>query len=731
MVFEVRGSIGGQDLKLETGRWARQADGAIVITYGDTVVLSTATMSDRIREGIDFFPLSVDFEEKTYAAGKIPGSFLRREARPPDASILAARLADRPLRPLFPKGMRNEVQIINTVLSADMENEADVLAIVGASAALTISRIPFGGPVAAVRIGYDGDRFITNPTRSVQEEHPQLDLVVVGTREAIVMLEAGANEVHDSKIVEAIEYGFRELQGVIDLQLDLAGQCGVEKAAYVQETVSDEVKDAVSTRFGEEVRSAVFITESSERSTRLDGIKERAVESLGETHSRSDVSAVFGEIVERETRQAILTQGHRPDGRDLGQLRQLSGDVGVLPRPHGAAVFARGETQCLSVVTLGSTRDQQRIGLDNLGLKPPKTYIHHYNMPPFASGEAYPMRGPRRREIGHGILAERALQPVIPDVEEFPYTIRVVSEILSSNGSTSMAATTASSLALMDAGVPISRPVTGISIGLVMDNPSKYALLTDIQGAEDHFGDMDFKVAGTEAGVTAIQMDVKIAGLPIGIVRETVERAQSARREILDLMRQVIPEPRAEVSQYAPKTLLHQIDPSDIGQIIGPGGRVIRRIEEETGAEINVEEDGKITVSGATTEDAGRALQMIKDITGEPEIGRNVMGKVVRLMDFGAFVEIAPGRDGLVHISELAEERVERVEDMVAVGDEIMVRIIEVDDLGRINLSRRAVLQGDEWTPMTPRGGGNRRDGQGRGGGPGGQGPRRGGRQRV
>ena len=727
MIFDVQRSLAGLSLKLETGRWAQQAHGAVTVTYGETVLLCTATMSDKPREGIDFFPLSVDLEEKTYAAGKIPGSFLRRESRPPDSAILAARLTDRPLRPLFPKGMVNDVQVINTLLSSDKENHEDVLGIVGASAALTISRIPFGGPVGAVRVGYDGSQFVVNPTRTFQNEHPALDLVVVASREGVVMLEAGAAEMSESKVVEAIEFGFAEIQPLIDMQEELRSQCGVEKAEYEERLTPAQVKDDVAARFGEEVRAAVLMMDRAERATRLDEIKRGARESLEGVHSNGDVGDAFNEVVKRETREVILRQSRRPDGRGLDELRPLSGEVGVLPRPHGTGVFQRGETQCLSVVTLGSGRDEQRVGLDNLGLEPPKRFYHHYNMPPFASGEAYPLRGPRRREIGHGMLAERAIAPVMPSQEDFPYTIRAVSEILSSNGSTSMAATTATSLALMDAGVPLSRPVTGISIGMVMNSPTDYVLLSDIQGAEDHFGDMDFKVAGTSAGVTAIQLDIKVKNLPMTVVRETIERARSVRLLILDVMRQIIPGPRDDVSTYAPKMLTHKISPENIGQIIGPGGRVIRRIEEETGAGINVEEDGAITVSGEDSESASRALQMIKDITGEPEIGRTIMGKVVRIMDFGAFVEIAPGRDGLVHISELAEEHVNRVEDMLSIGDEIMVRIIEVDNLGRINLSRKAVLQGDDWTPREPAGA--RRGGPG-GGGRNSRGPRGGGGRR-
>ncbi len=728
MIFDVQKSLAGHSLKLETGRWAQQAHGAVTVTYGETVLLCTATMSDKPREGIDFFPLSVDLEEKTYAAGNIPGSFLRRESRPPDSAILAARLTDRPLRPLFPKGMVNDVQVINTLLSSDKENREDVLGIVGASAALTISRIPFGGPIAAVRVGYDGDRFVANPTRTFLSENPALDLVVVASREGLVMLEAGAAEISESKVIEAIEFGFAEIQPLIDMQEELRSRCGVEKAEYEKRLTPAAVKDDVAARFGEEVRAAVSMTDNGERSTRLDEVKRRARESFEGIHSDGDVGDAFSEVVKRETREAILRQSRRPDGRGLDDLRPLSGDVGVLPRPHGTGVFQRGETQCLSVVTLGSGRDEQRIGLDNLGLEPPKRFYHHYNMPPFASGEAYPLRGPRRREIGHGMLAERAIAPVMPSQEEFPYTVRAVSEILSSNGSTSMAATTATSLALMDAGVPLKRPVTGISIGMIMNSPTDYVLLSDIQGAEDHFGDMDFKVAGTSAGVTAIQLDIKVASLPMTVVREAIERARSVRLRILDVMNQVIPGPRPEVSLYAPKMLTHRISPEDIGQVIGPGGRVIRRIEEETSAGINIEEDGTITVSGENTESAGRALQMIKDITGEPEIGRAVMGKVVRIMDFGAFVEIAPGRDGLVHVSELAEEHVNRVEDMLSIGDEIMVKIIEVDDLGRINLSRKAVLQGDDWTPRREPAGA-RRGGPG-GGGRDSRGPRGGGGRR-
>ncbi|HJO06225.1 MAG TPA: polyribonucleotide nucleotidyltransferase [Chloroflexota bacterium] len=732
MLTKSEATLGGQALTLENGRWAGQAGGSVTVHYGDNVILCTACMASRAREGIDFFPLSVDIEEKSYAAGRIPGSVLRREARPPDSAILAARLTDRPLRPLFPKGMANDVQIINTILATDQDTHTDVLGIVGASAALTISPIPFNGPVGAVRVGIEGDNFVTNPDRTFLEENPSLDLIVVANADGIVMLEAGAIEVADDRIADAIEYGFREAQITIELQHDLQRKVGQDKIEPIIRKYPDELLNLVADRVRDDVRAAVRITDSAEHSACRDSIQASVVEALaGEEHSERDLKSALSDVFKAETRRAILEDGHRPDGRAIDELRDLSADVGVLPRVHGTGLFQRGQTQCLSVATLGSGRQEQRIGLDNFGIQEPKRFLHHYNMPPFASGEAYPLRGPRRREIGHGHLAERALRAVLPSQDDFPYAIRVVSEILSSNGSTSMAATTASSLALMDAGVPLAGAVTGISIGAIIESDDRYAILTDIQGAEDHFGDMDFKVAGTAKGVTAIQLDIKVSHIGMNIVRDTIVRARETRLKILETTNAALGSGRENVGEFAPKVFSHSIDPGKIGEIIGPGGKIIRRMQTETETEIDVTEDGTVTVMGQSLEGAQRAVQMIKDITGDIEIGRVIMGQVVRIMDFGAFVEIAPGRDGLVHISQLAEHHVNRVEDIVSEGDEIMVKIVEVDDRGRINLSRRAVLEehgvGSSRTDGSGDGGGGDRGGRSDGGG---RGRPRGGRDR-
>ena len=694
MLANAEATLGGRTLRLEHGRWAGQAGGSVTVHDGHNVILCTACMADRPREGVDFFPLTVDVEEKSYAAGRIPGSVLRREARPPDSAILAARLTDRPLRPLFPEGMANDVQIIITILSTDQDTHTDVLGIVGASAALTISSIPFNGPIGAVRVGIEGDGFVTNPDRTFLEENPSLDLIVVANSDGVVMLEAAAVEVPDDRIADAIEYGFREAQTTIQLQLDLQRQVGQEKVVPIIRKYPDELLGVVADRVRDDVHAAVMLTDSDEHSFRRDAIRATVIEALaGDKYSEGDIKSALSDVFKAETRRAILEDGHRPDGRAADELRELSAEVGVLPRVHGTGLFQRGQTQCLSVVTLGSGRQEQRIGLDNFGIQEPKRFIHHYNMPPFASGEAYPLRGPRRREIGHGHLAERALRAVLPSQEDFPYALRVVSEILSSNGSTSMAATTASSLALMDAGVPLAGAVTGISVGAIIESDDRYVILTDIQGAEDHFGDMDFKVAGTAKGVTAIQLDIKVSHISMNVVRDTIVRARETRLKILEVTNAAISSPRENVGEFAPKVFTHSIDLGKIGEIIGPGGKIIRRIQTETETEIDVSEEGLVTVMGPSLEGAQRAVQMIKDITGDVEIGRTIMGHVVRIMDFGAFVEIAPGRDGLVHISQLAEHHVNRVEDIVSEGDEIMVKIMEVDDRGRINLSRRAVLE--------------------------------------
>ena len=712
--------LGENQLQLETGELALQADGAILVSYGDVRLLCTACMKDSPREGLDFFPLTCDFEEKAYSVGHIPGSVLRREGRPPDSATLTARLTDRPLRPLFPKGMRNDVQVISTLLASDKDIEADVLGIVGSSAALHISRIPFNGPIGAVRIGMDGDDFVVNPTRSFLAANPALDMVVASTAKGVVMIEAGASQVSEAVIEQAIEFGHEQNLKLIELQEELRDRCGVEKSEPIIVGVSDDLIDTVKSQAGSELAAAAQITEEPDRSEAIAMALANAQAALADSgHQAGDVKQAFDQALKAATRAAILDQQLRPDGRSPRQLRELSAKVGILPRVHGSGLFQRGLTQCLNIVTLGNARSVQRIGLDNLDWEESKRYMHHYYMPPFASGEAYPMRGPRRREIGHGILAERAIAPVLPSAAEFPYVIRTVSEVLSSNGSTSMAATSSSSLALMDAGVPLKAPVTGISIGLISDGEGRYEILSDIQGAEDHFGDMDFKVAGTANGVTAIQLDIKLDHIPLSIVGPALEQARECRQEILAVMNEALSTSRDDVNSWAPKIVIHKIDPSKIGEVIGPGGKVIRKLEEVTGASIDIAEDGTLTVAAPQKEKAAQTVAMIRDIIGDIEIGRTVKGSVERILPFGAFIEFAPGKQGMIHVSELADYRVEQVEDEVSVGDIVEAKVIEVDDLGRINLSRRAVIQGDAYEGYKPRrssGPRRDRDGGGRGG---------------
>ena len=693
-MHKVETQFGGRRLAFETGRIAPQAHGAVMVSYGDAVVLGTVVMSKPFREGLDFFPLSVDYEERSYSIGKIPGSVFRREGRPPLAGILASRLTDRPLRPLFPEGMRSEVQIILTVLAHDRAVETDVIGTIAASAALMISGIPFEGPVASVRVGIKDGEFELNPT--IQENVTgDLDLVVAGTRDGVVMLEAGASEIDEDTMIPAIAWGQEQLQSAIDLQLKLRDLVQPEPREPVMEVPDPAVASAVEDKFGDVIAEAMRITDRSERGERMRSIQEEAVEAFADQFEDGDVGDAFHDLEGAYARRAIVLENKRPDGRAEDEIRSMSADVGILPRVHGTGLFQRGETQVLSVVTLGTVRDEQRIGLSDLEeLVEPKRYMHHYNMPPFASGEARRLGGPRRRETGHGALAERALLPVVPSVEDFPYAIRVVSEVLSSNGSTSQGSVCGSTLALLDAGVPLKAPVAGISIGLVTADDGSTKILTDIQGAEDHFGDMDFKVAGTERGITAIQLDIKVKFLTAEIVETAIRRGRDARMKILEVMNAAISEPNADVGEFAPKIVKTQIDPEKIGAIIGPGGRTIRRLEADTGASIDIEEDGTIMVGATSRDGSDQALQMIKDMTGEVDAGRTMLGKVTRIFGFGVMVEFLPGREGLVPRHELAEESPNMIEDVVNIGDDIMVMVIETDDQGRVNLSRRAVLQG-------------------------------------
>ena len=692
-MYQTEIEIGGRTLTLESGRVAGQASGAVVARMGETMLLVTAVMSALPREGIDFLPLTCDYEEKLYAAGKIPGGFIRREGRPSEQAVLNSRLIDRPIRPLFPKDFRNDVQVIATVLSVDQDADPATLAIVGASAALTISPIPFLGPIAAVRIGLLDGRLVVNPSLSRMDES-QLDLVVAGTHDAIIMVEAGAREVPEATVVEALRLAQSEVVRLCDLQQKFALQAGTPKVEVPSLAADAQVDAAVDRVVAERLDQALFNPNKALRESALEDLKRDTLAEIGpQFPDRLAVLArSFEAKVKQRVRQKILDEGMRPDGRSTTEIRPVTCEVGLLPRTHGSALFTRGQTQALSIVTLGSIGDKQK--LDGLGLEEFKRFIHHYNFPPFSVGEARPLRSPGRREIGHGALAERALIPVVPPEVDFPYTIRLVTEILSSNGSTSMASVCGSSLALMDAGVPTTAQVAGIAMGLIAGEGGRVAVLSDIQGIEDALGDMDFKVAGTAKGVTAMQMDMKIRGIGVEVLTGAIEQARQGRLFILERMNAVLDRPRAVMSRYAPRMVTIQIHPDKIRDVIGPGGKMIRKIIEESGAEsIDIEDDGRVIIGAVSGDSAAKAEQMVRDLTGEVEVGRNYKGKVVRIMPFGAFVQIMPNQDGLVHISQLAESRVERVEDAVSIGEEIEVKVTEIDRQGRVNLSRKAVLQ--------------------------------------
>ena len=709
--------LGDDEVTIETGKLAQQAGGAVTVREGDTVLLVTATMSHSVREGIDFFPLTVDFEERLYAAGRIPGSFFRREGRPTESATLTARLTDRPIRPLFPKDMRNEVQVVITPLSQDEEHQADILAIIGASAALTISDVPFGGPVSAVRVGYVDGEVIINPTVS-QMKQSALDLRIAGTADALLMVEAGANEVSEAVIVEALRLGHEAMQDMVRIQNEMREKLGKPKREYPSHQLPDELQETVHRQAGDRILEATYgATDQTDRYNRLKALRDELIEKMGEEWDERAIMDAYGEVERGLIRKRTIEEGIRADGRDSQTIRPLSAEVSLLPRTHGSGLFNRGETQVLSVATLGTPREEQM--LDDLSPEESKRYMHHYNFPPYSTGEARRIGGPRRREIGHGALAERALLPVIPDAGEFPYTLRVVSEAVSSNGSTSMASVCGSTLALMDAGVPIKAPVAGIAMGLMMEN-DRYRILTDIQGLEDHIGDMDFKVAGTRAGITALQMDIKTAGLSEEILVEALEQARQARMQILDVIEATISAPRAEMSPFAPRMTIMHIDPDKLGAVIGSGGKTVRALQDECDVRIDIEDDGTIYIASTSGPAAEKAQHMIEALTEEAELGNIYTGRVVRTTDFGAFVEILPGTDGLVHISQLADYRVNTVRDVAEVGDEIMVMVTDISSEGKIRLSRRAVLEG--WTleeaqaadrPSSNRGG---RGGSSRGG---------------
>ena len=689
-IYEVE--VGGKSLIIETGRLATQASGSITVAIGETVVLVTACVTPEPRPDIDFFPLTIDFEERLYAIGKIPGSFPRREGRPSTDAVLAGRMTDRALRPLFPKGFRNDVQIIITVLSADMENDPDVLATIGASAALSYSEIPFEGPISAARVGHVNGEFVLYPTYSELKEG-DLDLVVSSTRERVIMVEAGANGVSEELFLAGVKLAHEANLKLIEVQDELVKELGKPKMSYEAKAVNSDAEAAIAD-FLKDRLDDVLESVKEERTQGHGALKEELAAKFGEQFSAGELSEALESVVKKTVRDRILHEGKRADGRALDELRPITCDVGILPRTHGTGLFQRGETQVLSIVTLGPMSAQQK--LDTLSPEETKRFMHHYNFPPYSVGEVRRMGGTGRRELGHGALGERALEPVIPSASDFPYTLRIVSEVLGSNGSTSQASICASSLALMDAGVPIREPVAGVAMGLVTGEGDEYKILTDIAGLEDHLGDMDFKVAGTTTGITAVQADFKIHGLTLPMIEEIVERARQGRMTILGKLSEAIDAPRKELSRYAPRVYRLQIPREKIGVIIGPGGKMVRSIIEETKCTVDVEDDGSVYVGSTNEENARKAIAIIEGLTQEAVVGQKYTGRVTRTVDFGAFVEIMPGQEGLVRIGELADYRVPSVEDVVSVGDEIEVMVLEIDNLGRINLSRRAVLDGTD-----------------------------------
>lgn len=685
--------VGGRKLVIESGKLAKQASGAVLVRYGDTAVIVTATASAEPREGIDFFPLTVDYEERLYSVGKIPGGFIKREGRPSESAILSGRLIDRPIRPLFAEGFRNDVQVVATVISVDQNNPPEIPAMIGASCALSISDIPFNGPIAGVRVGLIEGEFITNPTVE-QQGKSDLNLVVAGTRDAVLMVEAGANELSEETMLDAISYGHEVIKEIVAFQDKIVAEVGKPKREIKLYEVDAELNRTVRAFATERLVTAVQNADKLTREEEIKKVKTETVEHFAEIYpeNQKEISYVLQKILKETVRKMITIDKIRPDGRKVDEVRPIACEVGLFARTHGSGLFTRGQTQVLSITTLGAIGDEQI--LDGLGVEESKRYMHHYNFPAFSVGETKPSRGPGRREIGHGALAERALVPVIPSESEFPYTIRVVSEVLESNGSTSMGSVCGSTLSLMDAGVPIKAPVSGVAMGLVKDG-DHFTILTDIQGMEDALGDMDFKVAGTATGITAMQMDMKIAGITREIFTEALEQAKRGRTHIREKMMEAITQPRAELSPYAPRIITMEIDPDKIRDVIGPGGKIIKKIIEETGVSIDIEDDGKVFIAAVDVEAGQKAVRIIENLVREVEVGAVYPGKVTRLMNFGAFVEILPGKEGLVHISQLARERVAKVEDVVKVGDEVMVKVTEIDRQGRINLSRKELLKAE------------------------------------
>ena len=690
----VEREFAGRALRLESGRLAKQAAGSCLVQYGETVVLAAVTVSDNVSP-LPFFPLTVEYREKSYAAGKIPGGFLKREGRPSDEEILSARVCDRSIRPLFPEGFKNEVQVFIYVLSADQENDADVLGVTAASAALAMSKVPWNGPIAAVRVGRVEGAWILNPTFQ-QLEFSDLDMIVSGSRDSIVMVEGGALELTETEIIKALEVAQKGIRELLDAEQELVAEKGQPKMDWTKVESPAELVDRVKALAEQRVAEALNLPEKAERAQALSALKSTVQEQLAADFPDNvkDVAAVLEDIEYRTMREQVLSRGERVDGRDLDTVRPIACEVGVLPRTHGSALFTRGQTQALVSATLGTTRDEQRIDSIDVAQETTKSFMLHYNFPPFSTGEVKMVRGTSRREVGHGALAERAIQAILPPYETFPYTIRIVSDILESNGSSSMATVCGGSLALFDAGVPVKSPCAGVAMGLIKEG-ARVAVLTDILGTEDHLGDMDFKVAGTREGVTSIQMDIKIEGLDFQILTEALDKAKRARLHILDIMERVLPKPRAELSKYAPRILTIQIPPDKIGDLIGPKGKTIRAIQEQTGAEINVDDSGMVTISsvGAGGE---QARDIIAGMIQTPEVGKIYEGTVKSTTAFGAFVEILPGVEGLLHISELQHGRTERTEDVVKKGDTVRVKLLEVDDRGRMRLSRKALLDKPE-----------------------------------
>ncbi len=693
-------NLAGRDLIIETGKLAQQANAAVTVRYGDTVVLVTVCFNKEPREGVDFLPLTIDYEERLYAAGKIPGGFIRREGRPSEAAILACRMTDRPIRPLLPKSWHSEIQIVTTVLSADQENDPDMLSIIGSSAVMCLSEIPFDGPVGAVNVGYINGELVLNP-KMAQFDASQLDLIVVGTKDKVIMVEAGAKEIAEDIVFKAINFAHEANREIIKLQEELCNLAGKPKLPVPEEKAGNEAVAALSRKIDEELAEVLNQTDKNVREKMLDTmVKDLMAKNSDEELSESEIASVIDTKVKTAVRANVLGQGKRISGRSLTEIRPLTCEVGILPRTHGSGMFTRGQTQVLTITTLGSTRKEQM--LDGLGLEESKRFIHHYNFPGYSTGEVRRVGSPGRREIGHGALAERALVPVLPNDEDFPYTIRLVSEVLSSSGSTSMASVCAGSLSLMDAGVPVKKAVAGIAMGLIIGDDDQYAVLTDIEGIEDFNGDMDFKIAGTQDGITAIQMDTKLKGISLEIVEKTLSQGKDARLFILDAMAGAITGPRSDVSKFAPRMTKIKIDQSKIGAVIGTGGKTIRSIIESTKTTIDVADDGTVTIGSSDAEATQKAISIIEGLTREAKIGDIYTGKVSRILNFGAMVEILPGKEGLVHISELADHRLNRVEDEVKIGDEVTVKVISIDDMGRVNLSRRALFDKDGEGSGTP-----------------------------